>query len=118
MNTTISLALPTTMNPKRLPILETLRACRATRDGTIVIWGSIIQIPMVLLMFGMAWSRFPQSITDSLLLAGFLHLCIPVTLVGSWMRYSVMLQFRKSTVLSWFLLLISCTPFFLSLPLL
>jgi hypothetical protein len=106
------------MNPNKVPIFATLRAHSHTRDGRIVFWGSIAQLPLIAMMFWKAWNTFPQQGTEELLLAGFLHIGIPLGLTGAYIQNAVSLRFRQSAVLTIFLVLIACAPFFISLPLL
>jgi|GEM_PF-4371744 len=106
------------MNPNKAPFFATLRAHSHTRDGRIVFWGSIAQLPLIAIMFWKAWITFPQQGTEELLLTGFLHLLIPVGLTGTFIQNAVALDFRQSAVLTIFLVLIACAPFFISIPLL
>jgi hypothetical protein len=106
------------MNPNSQPILQTLWNHRNTWDGKIVIWGSIVQIPFAIYLFIKAWFIFPQSGTDELLVAAFLHLATPVALVGTYVFRSAQLNFRPSKFLTTLLLLYVAAPFFLSWPLL
>ncbi len=96
--------------------METLRGRRNTRDGRMVFWGSLAQIPAALLMGWMAWRTFPQGGSDDLLFAGLFHLVTPVALVGTFIKYGAQLNFRPSSVLTVLLALIAAVPFALSLP--
>lgn len=106
------------INPNKVPIFATLRAHRHTRDGRIVFWGSIAQLPLMAMMFWKAWNTFPLQGTEELLLAGFLHLGVAIGLTGAYIKNAVDLGFRQRAVLTIFLVLIACAPFFISLPLL
>jgi predicted membrane channel-forming protein YqfA (hemolysin III family) len=104
------------MNENAIPIFKTLQERRNTRDGQIVVWGSIVQLPVALYIFAIAWHRFPEDGTDQLLMAGFFHLAIPVALAGTFIKYGAVLDFRPSAVLTCLLAMIACLPFFISLP--
>jgi len=102
------------MNPNRLPVLQTVWNHRNTVDGKIVLWGSAVQVPFIIYLLVKVWLIFPLEGTDELLMAAFLHLAIPVALVGTFVRRSAQLDFRPSKVLTILLYLYVAAPFFIS----
>ncbi|AXQ28994.1 hypothetical protein D0B54_09980 [Solimonas sp. K1W22B-7] len=90
-----------------------LRARASTRDGCLVIWGSLVQVPAALFFLWKAWLLFPNS--DELLASGLMHLAAPVALVGSWFSYGRQLGFRPTAVLTALLALLAAMPFLFSL---
>lgn len=94
-------------------ILAALRTRAGTRDGRLVIWGSLVQVPAALFFLWKAWLLFPDS--DALLAGGLMHLAAPVALVGSWFNYGQQLGFRPSAVLTALLALLVAMPFLFSL---
>jgi len=106
------------MNPYPLPVFQTLWRQRATTDGRIALWGSVIQLPFAIAMLIDGWRLFPNENFDAFLTAGLLHLAMPVALVGTYVRRGARLEFRKSAALTALLLVLALVPFSLSLPLL
>jgi hypothetical protein len=106
------------MNTNKLPVLHTVWTHRQSTAGRITIWGSAIQLPFLGWLLFKATSGFPQQGTDELLLAALLHLAIPVGLIGAFIEQGSQLNFKKSTVLTAFLLVMAVAPFAVSLPLL
>lgn len=105
------------MNPNEKGIVQILKEQRGSLDWKIVVWGSLAQLPFAFWMLIRAWQLFPDDALIPYFQAGLLHLAIPVSLVGSFVKYGAYLDFRKSVFLTTLLIIITLLPFILSMTL-